>query len=390
MKRTILVISVLASICLAAAGCGSKSTAPAGGGKGMAVPVAVQTVKRADVARELVLSGQLAGDQSVVVSPKIAGKVDDVRFELGSRVARGDVLFTLDDTDIVAQVQQYEASVAAAAARKRVAEQNRENASRQFERYKQLYEQGAISADTFESYKFKLDQALSEEPESNLAQMEASLSYQRNQLANTVVTSPISGEVAVKNVEVGGMVSSSTQAVTIVNLDKVKVQLPVGEQQIGKLKQGQEVKVLVPSVREEQFNAVIANISPAADPKTKSFLVEVKMDNPEHVLKQGMFAEVHIATDRKEKALTVPVDAVVARSGDNYVFTVVEGKAKENKVKAGISDGKVNEIIEGLSEGDQAIVLGQQGLINGSPVLVQGAQEGSSGQGKGDQPKGEK
>ncbi|MCL5290135.1 MAG: efflux RND transporter periplasmic adaptor subunit [Firmicutes bacterium] len=390
MKRTILVISVLASVCLAAAGCGSKSTAPAGGGKGMAVPVAVQPVKRADIARELVVSGQLAGEQSVVVSPKITGKVDDVRFELGSRVARGDVLFTMDDTDIVAQVQQYEASVAASAARKKVAEQNRENASRQFERYNQLYEQGAISADTFESYKLKLDQALSEEPESNLAQMEASLSYQRNQLANTVVTSPISGEVAVKNVEIGSMVSSSTQAVTVVNLEQVKVQLPVGEQQVGKLKQGQEVKVLVPSVREEQFNAVIANISPAADPKTKSFLVEVKMDNPEHVLKQGMFAKVHIATDRKEKALTLPVDAVVARSGDNYVFTVVEGKAKENKVKVGISDGKVTEIIEGLAEGDQAIVLGQQGLINGSPVLVQGAQEGSSGQGKGDQPKGEK
>lgn len=400
MKRPFLLFTVLVTITLAAAGCGSNKAVTAGGGKGLTVPVAVQPVKIADVARELVASGQLVGEQSVVVSPKISGKVDDVRVELGFRVAQGDVLFTLDDTDILAQVQQFEASVAAAAARKKVADQNRENVSRQFERYKQLYEQGAISADTYETYRFKLDQALSEEPESNLAQMQASLSYQRNQLANTVITSPVSGEVGAKNVEIGNMVSSTTQAVTVVNLERVKVQVPVGEQQIGRLKQGQAVKVLVPSVRREQFNAVIANISPAADPKTKSFLVEVKMDNPERVLKQGMFAEVHIATDRKEKVLTVPVDAVVPRAGENIVFTVVDGKAKENKVKVGISDGKVTEILEGLAEGDQVIVLGQQGLVNGSLVLVQGAQGGQTGQGgnpaqgsqadQDGQPKGEK
>jgi multidrug efflux pump subunit AcrA (membrane-fusion protein) len=92
-----------------------------------------------------------------------------------------------------------------------------------------------------------------------------------------------------------------------------------------------------------------------------------------------MFAEVHIITDRSEKALTVPVDAIVQKSGGNYVYTVVEGTAKENKVNVGISDGKVTEITAGLAEGDQVIVLGQQGLVNGAKVVVQGGQ-----------PKGEK
>jgi len=190
------------------------------------------------------------------------------------------------------------------------------------------------------------------------------------------------------------MVSSSTQAVTLVNLDRVKVQVSVGEQHIGKLKQGEGVKVLVPSVRQEPFSGVIANLSPAANPETKSFLIEVKMDNPGHVLKQGMFAEVHIITDRIEKALTVPVDAVVQKSGENFVFTVADGTAKENKVKIGISDGKVTEITEGLAEGDQAIVLGQQGLVTGSKVIVQDGQGGKPAQGsqpnQGDQPKGER
>lgn len=360
-------------------GCGKNTATQGAGGKNMAVPVAVQPVNRADVAKELVASGQLVGEQSVVVSPKIAGKVAAVNVELGTAVTAGSVLFKLDDSDIQAQVQQSEANVAVMEARKIVAEQNLVNASKQFERYKQLYQQGVISADTFDTYSLKLDQASSGESVANLAQAQASLAYQQNQLANTVITAPISGEVASENVDAGGMVNSSTQAVTLVNLDRVKVQVTVGEQHIGKLKQGQEVKVLVPSVRQEPFTGVIANLSPAVDAKTKSFLIEVKMDNPNHVLKQGMFAEVHIITDRSEQALTVPIDAIVQKSGENYVYTVAEGTAKENKVSVGVSDGKVTEITAGLAEGDQVIVLGQQGLVSGAKVIVQGGQ-----------PKGEK
>lgn len=365
-----------------------SSSNQAAGGKGMAVPVAVQTAKRGDVAKELVASGQLVGEQSVVISPKISGKVASVNVELGTRVNAGDVLFRLDDTEIQAQVRQQEANVEVMAARKRVAEQNRENATRQFERYRQLYEQGAISADTFDSYRLKLEQAESEEPSANLAQAQASLSYQQSQLANTVITSPISGEVGAKNVEIGNTVSSTTQAVTVVNLDRVKVQVAVGEQHIGKIKQGQEVRVIVPSVREEPFTGLITNLSPAADPKTKSFYLEVKLENPDRVLKQGMFAEVHISTDRKENVLTVPVDAVVQKSGENIVYTVVDGAARENRVKVGISDGKVTEITGGLNEGDQVIVLGQQGLVDGTKVIVQGAQGSQPDQ--GGKPKGEK
>lgn len=393
-KISVILSAGFLAMSLLLSGCGKNTANQGAAGKGMAVPVAVQTVKRADVAKELVASGQLMGEQSVVVSPKISGKVAVVNVELGTPVTAGSVLFKLDDTDIQAQVQQAEANVAVMAARKKVAEQNLESASRQFERYKLLYQQGVVSADTFDTYRLKLDQAASEEPAANLAQAQASLEYQRNQLANTVITAPISGEVAAKNVDAGNMVSSSTQAVTLVNLDRVKVQVSVGEQHIGKLKQGQEVKVLVPSVRQDPFTGVIANLSPAADSKTKSFLIEVKMDNPGRVLKQGMFAEVHIITDRSENALTVPIDAVVQKSGENVVFTVADGTAKENKVKVGISDGKVVEITEGLAEGDQAIVLGQQGLVTGSKVIVQDGQGGKPAQGsqpaQGGQPKGEK
>jgi len=374
------ILAGVLTLSLAFTGCGQNST-PAqqgAGGKGPAVPVAVETARRGDVAKELVASGQLVGEQCVVVSPKITGKVASVPVEVGTAVNAGDTLFTLDGSDIRAQVQQYEAAVEVARAKQKVAGENRENATKQYERYKQLFEQGAISADAFDSYVLKLEQALSEEPEANLAQSQAALNYQRNQLANTVIVSPIAGTVAQRNVEVGNVVSSSTQAVTVVDLSRVKVQVSVGEQQIGKIKQGQEVNVIVPAVRTEPFTGVVTNLSPAADAKTKSYLVEVKMDNPGQTLKQGMFAEVHIATDKSEGALTVPVDALVARSGGNVVYTVQDGVAREVQVKTGISDGKVIEIVSGLQEGDQVIVLGQQGLVDGSRVAVSGGQEKQS------------
>jgi RND family efflux transporter MFP subunit len=167
------------------------------------------------------------------------------------------------------------------------------------------------------------------------------------------------------------------------------VQVAVGEEHIVKLKQGLEVSVIVPSVRPEPFTGRIENLSPAADSKTRSFMIEVMMDNPSHVMKQGMFAEVHIVTDRRENVLTVPVDAVVQKSGDNFIFTVVDSTVKQYKVKTGISDGKVTEIAEGLPEGAQVIVLGQQGLVDGSKVSVIGGPEGQAGpQVMGSQPGG--
>jgi len=380
-KVSVILLAFVLILNFMLTGCGNNSS-PAqqgAGGKAVAVPVAVDQVRCGDVFKELVASGQLVGEQCVVVSPKISGKVASVPVEVGSVVSAGSVLFTLDDSDLRVQVQQSEAAVSVALAKQKVAVENRNNAARQYERYRQLYEQGAISADTFESYALKLEQAMSGEPEASLAQSQAALAYQRNQLANTVITSPIAGTVAQCNVEVGNVISSATQAVTVVDLSRVKVQIHVGEQQIGKIKQGQEVKVIVPAVRDEPYTGLVSNLSPAADEKTKSYLVEVKVDNPGQVLKQGMFAEVHIVTDRSEGVLTVPVDALVARSGGSVVFTVRDGQARENQVRTGISDGKVVEIISGVQEGDQVIVLGQQGLVDGARVAVSGGQDAGAG-----------
>lgn len=351
----------------------SKSRQNAGKGaveKDPAVPVSVEIAKRGDVLKELIVSGQVTGEQSVVVAPKISGKVAVVSVDLGSEVGAGDVLFTLDDSDIRAQVAQAEAAVVMAGARLKTAEQNRENSLKQYERYKELYEHGVVSADTLDAYAFKLEQANSEEPEAALAQSRAALSFQQNQLANTVIASPIGGTVALRGVDAGSIVSPATQAVTVVDLARVKVQVSIGEQQIGKIKPGQEVKVVVPAAQTGPFTGVVSNISPAADPKTKSFLVEIKMDNPNRVLKQGMFAQVHIVTDRREGVLLAPVDALVAKSGTDVVFTVEGGLAKENKVKTGISDGKVFEILSGLQEGAQVVVMGQQGLVDGFKVVA--------------------
>jgi len=352
--------AVMLLVLLAAAGCAGKGQAAKGqAGGAMAVPVAVETVKRGTVVKEIVAGGQLSAVHSVVVAPKISGKVASVPVQLGSRVAASDILFTLDDAEIAAQVRQSEAALAAARARLGVAAYNRENAQKQYERYRQLYEQGAISADTFDAYILKLEQARSGEPEAAVEQAEANLAYYRNQLANTVITSPLDGVVAQCGVEVGSMVTPSTQAVTF-----------VGEEHIGKIKEGQEAKVVVPALEDRSFTGVIENLSPAADQKTKAYTVEIGLDNPGEVLKQGMFAEVRLAVGRSEGALTVPVDALLTRSDGTAVYTVKDGVAKKTRVETGISDGSVVEIKSGLQEGDWVVVVGQQGLVDGAKVMV--------------------
>lgn len=369
------------SLVLAGCGKGANPSNQGPGGRGAGVPVALEEVKRGDIQKELLASGQLMGEQSVVVSPRISGRVASVRVDVGTVVKAGDVLFTLDNSDIQAQVRQAEAVAMTAREKMKVAQQNRDNAEKQYQRNKVLFEQGVISAEAYESFALKLAQARSGEPEAALAQAEAALSYQLNQLANTVITAPISGTVAQRSVEVGGMVSSATQAVSLVYLDRMKVQVNVGEEHVSKIQQGQNVRVVVPAAGRDAFTGTISGVSPASDAKTKSFPVEVRLDNPGKVLKQGMFAEVYFIAGRSENALVIPVDAVVTRNNEQVVFTVEEGAAKLNKVKLGISDGIKTEVIEGLAEGQKVVIIGHQALVDGSKVMAPGAQGRQGGQG---------
>ena len=342
--------------------------------------VTVQKVQNKDISNKVLVGGQLVARQSAVLAPKITGKVTAVNVNMGSWVKQGDVVLRLDDADLQAQVQQSQAQVEVARANYEVTQKTQENAAEQLNRYKRLLEEAAISQDNYDAMKLKYDQAASGVPAATVKQTEATLMVQKSQLANTVVTAPISGVVAQRNAEPGEIIGPTTQAITIVDLGHMKVELNVGEKVISQLQIGQKAEVYVKSVQPQPFVGEISALSPAADSQSKSFPVEVTIPNAGDILKQGMYAEVHLVAGQSKGVIAVPVEAVVSRGEQKIVFVVKGEQVEQRQVVTGITDGKFVAIDKGLKPGEQVVLSGQQNLKDGAKVEVQSGSPELSGQ----------
>uniref|UniRef100_A0A7C2E1P0 Efflux RND transporter periplasmic adaptor subunit n=1 Tax=Ammonifex degensii TaxID=42838 RepID=A0A7C2E1P0_9THEO len=237
-------------------------------------------------------------------------------------------------------------------------------------RFEQPYITAAGALKTAEAaYRQAVDQKENLAP-AQLAQAQAALSAARTNQANTVVTAPISGMVASRNVDPGELASPQAPALAIVALDPVLVEIGAAEGQISRLKVGQEVEVFISAARTTPFRGKVKSISPAPDPRSKAYTVKVTVPNPAHLIKPGMFAEV--ALGASTEAVLVPQDAVVMRDNTPVLFVVQGNKAILRRVETGASDGRKIEIRKGLQPGERVVVSGQGRLVSGTPVAVVG------------------
>ncbi|MGQ9512167.1 efflux RND transporter periplasmic adaptor subunit [Thermodesulfitimonas sp.] len=290
---------------------------------------APQTVISLDYGR--VFAGKVVAGEEVTLAPKIPGKVAAVAVDVGDTVRAGQVVLRLDAAEIEAAVRQAAAAVKVAEAglnqaalgaerAQAMLSQAQENyrlALANYERGKALLAEEAISSADFENrfeqpyvnavgalktaeaaYRQAVDQKERVAP-AQVEQARAALAAAKTNLANTQVVAPLNGIVAVRNVDPGELASPQVPALTLVNIDTVYVEVDVPERVVSRLRVGQKVKVWVEAVRATPFTSEITRISPAADPRTKSFNVKVALKNPDHLLKPGMFATVNFSLQEK-------------------------------------------------------------------------------------------
>lgn len=348
--------------------------------------------------------------QEITISPKIAGKVATIQADVGNEVQKGQVLFTLDSSDAQAQLQQQQANLegnqvnyakakgSAFEQQLLQAEQTQQNsqltynsASDTYDKDQTLYTAGAISKQNLDDDKQKLDAAtialnsantslnlLKEQsgPQSiqsaaaQVAQAESSVNYAALQVQNTTITSPISGTVSTRTVDVGEIASNANPAFTVIDTKTVVVEVNVPDKMIVQLKKGQTVSVKISALNDKLFTGTINLISPAADSKTNSYVVDVNLDNPQNELKSGMFARVILPAEQKNNVLTVPNEAITMEDGVAYVYTVNKNTVNKISVQIGISNDKVTEIVSGLKPGDNIITEGQIFLSDGQKVNI--------------------
>jgi RND family efflux transporter MFP subunit len=354
--RWLWVMLLTASI-IAVSGCGAQKTVPEQSQETKSVLVETEKAVTGNISSIATVTGKIAAQMEVSIIPKMGGKVAEVNFEVGDRVHTGDVLVRLDSTEIQAQLKQARAALAMAKA-------NYENALANLERTKSLFEQGAVSQQQLEAAQTMVATGSPDSAAAAVQLMEA-------QLANTIIKSPAEGIVASRSVEVGEM-AGQMPVMTIVGIDKVKVQTNVTEGEVNKLKVGQKVTVIVSAVGEEPFTGTIATISPAADSLSSTFPISIEISNSEHKLKPGMFAEAKLVLETKEGVLVLPKQAVIDSGDKKYVYVVKDNKAIQTEITTGIEDDERVEIVSGLQAGDMIVLSGQNKLQNETPVTVSG------------------
>lgn len=374
MKKKIVVIFV-AMILVAAflSGCGAKKPANIEEQKTVEdnyTPVAIEKVESMTISNEVVFSGKVYANKEVTVLPKVPGKVASIKSNVGSKVEKDSVLFTLDKEDVQNQVNQARKSVDAAKANYDKTKEGIENAKTNFERTKELYEQGAVSKNQYEQAQLAASNTSLEAVKAQYEQAKLGLEQALDSLTDTSVKSPITGIVSIVNIEEGEMASNASPAMTIIDMDKVYVEINVTENIINDLKLGQEVVVEMPAAYNNEVTGTIDRLSPAADSRTQLYSVRIYIENNDHVVKPGMFAKIKLNTNVRENVIAVKSESVVQNDEKIVVYVIEDNKAVEKEVMLGLDTGEYVEIVKGLNTGESIVVKGQNYVENGSIVKV--------------------
>jgi membrane fusion protein (multidrug efflux system) len=349
-------LPVLLSASLLAA-CGGNGEAPAAGGPpgGMPpLPVEVAKVEPKTMATGLSTVGSLRADETVVVRPEIAGRIDRIHFEEGGQVVAGQPLFSLDDSLARAALNEASANLATA-----------QSANRRAERLNK--EKLIAGAD----YDLTI---------ARLAVEQARVASARASLGKLVLRAPFSGRIGLRKVSVGDVVSAGQELVTLVRLDPMEIDFSVPESALGQLHTGQAVQATVDAFPGETFTAEVVAIDPVVDPQSRSAHLRARIANPDGRLRPGQFAQLTLETGAAQApSLFIPEQALLQDGSTRYVFAVVDGKAKKTDITTGRREPGLIEVLAGLKAGDTVITAGQTKPMMGdglpvAPMPADGAQ----------------
>lgn len=359
MNRTILSLTLVLLASLAPLACGSSEEPQAEAAQEVApVAVTVQTASYGPVGSRMVATGGVHASRQAKPGTKIMGRVDRVPVEEGQKVRSGALLAALESRDLKAAVRQAEAAVASA-------EAQLANAKAQYARIQELEAKGSATRKNLEDARSAFQMS-----EAGLAQAKANLESVRVTLTYAEVRSPFDGWVVSKRVEGGDMVQPGAPLFVVEDLDPVKVVAEIPETEVSNLAPGDLVTVEVAAVG-AKTEGEIARLVPAGDPRSRTFQVDILLDNPDGVLKSGMFARVILAEQGARNALFVPSTAIVSRGQLDGLFVVEEGepvRARLRWVRLGGERGETVEVISGLSEGERYVLDPPKGLVDGTPL----------------------
>ncbi|MEK7832532.1 MAG: efflux RND transporter periplasmic adaptor subunit [Acidobacteriota bacterium] len=350
------------------------------GGAGRVQQVQTGLITSGKVTEKVALTGALKSKERVDVSPKIAGRITQIKVDVGQSVARGALVAVLEDDEINQQIERSKASIAVADASIAQREAELSNAKVELDRRKQLVESGVLSRQELDALDMRHRVAASqvELARAQRRQTEAEQRELNIRQSQTRVYSPIAGVVAQRHLDIGAMGGANTPIVTIVSINPMVIEANAAEQDISRVKKGAQVSVTIDSLPGQKFSGRIMRISPLLDAQTRNGKVEIEIPNKDGALKGEMFARVELNLGSERNTLLMSRDALVYRGEKPGVFIIEAEKARFLEVETGLTQDDKVELLSGLKLGDKVITQGVNLIKDGDRV----AERGPGGQGQ--------
>lgn len=307
--------------------------------------VAVAAVQEIPFARGLSAVGSLRSDESVVLRPEVAGRIQAIEFKEGQPVKQGQLLIRLDDSVPRAELAQARANLTLAQSH--------------YRRSVELQGKGFVS------------QQARDESASTLKVQEAAVALAQARLDKMTITAPFGGIVGLRSVSVGDYVNQGQDLAPLEAIDPLKVDFRVPEMYLSKVRVGQQLTLRLDALPGQERRGLVYAVSPLVDAGGRSILLRATVANQDGVLRPGMFARVQLLFN-EDKALVAP-EAALSPSGETqYVYRVENGVAHRREVTIGERrEGRV-EILTGVALNDMLVVSGLQRVTDGAPVTLVG------------------
>ncbi|RUO76832.1 efflux RND transporter periplasmic adaptor subunit [Pseudidiomarina taiwanensis] len=310
----------------------------------MAVPVAAEQVQLREYRDIIEALGTAKANESIVVTAQAQDVVTAIHFDDGDTVAANQLLLELDTREERARVEELEFRL--------------EEAQRQAQRLRNLRSQNAASQQQLEAQEVVVKETL------------ASLEVAQTQLAEKQIRAPFAGQLGIRDVSVGSLVSPGQQITTLDDLNPIKLDFNVPELQFASLQVGQQISATSGAYPGEVFTGMIRSIDSRIDPATRSILVRATINNDDQRIRPGMLLKVTLLRS-VEQTMILPEQAIVPIEDRHYVYRVkADNTVEQVQVVTGRRKPGLVEIISGIEVGDTIVTDGIVRMRDGIAVNV--------------------
>ena len=316
------------------------------------VPVETSVPVRGDIVAVYTGTAPIEAFAEADVIAKVDGEVRELHVEEGDMVEKNQILATLDGDRLRLELSESQARL--------------RKLQRDYQRNQELQEKGLISEGDFERIQYDLEA------------LEASFNLASLELDYTQIRAPITGVVSERYLKLGNTIKTGEPVFRVTSFEPLVAYMHVPEREFRQIAAGQPVNIEVDALTGSHVVATVTRVSPVVDPETGTFKITIELDGFSQGIKPGMFGRMSIVYDKHENVLQVPRSAIIETANDTFVFVVEDDIGIRKPVEIGFSSKGMVEIVSGLSDGENVIIVGHVGLKNEASVVVVNSTDGDA------------